>query len=152
MIAMRAQNPALPMAAIAALVLVTLVGVAGVRLAGVSTAQVDPSPVTRVRLLHFEDRADGGIDIVDAASNLKIDSVAPGTNGFLRSAMRGMARDRKRQGVGAETPFVLAAHADGRLTLDDPRTGRTIDLKSFGPSNAGVFIRLLPPSGSRAAS
>lgn len=75
-----------------------------------------------------------------------LDTIAPGTNGFLRSAMRGLVRERKRQGLGAEQPFELLGRADGRLTLVDPGTGRRIDLESFGPSNAAVFVRLLAPS------
>jgi hypothetical protein len=45
--------------------------------------------------------------------------------------------------IGPQPPFELAARADGRLTLTDPATGARIDLESFGPTNAGVFARLL---------
>jgi putative photosynthetic complex assembly protein len=41
-------------------------------------------------------------------------------------------------------PFRLALHADGRLTLEDPATSRTIELQAFGPANSGAFARLLP--------
>ena len=58
--------------------------------------------------------------------------------------MRSLVRERKRQGLGPETPFQLLARADGRLTLLDPSTGRRIDLESFGPTNSAVFQRLLP--------
>jgi putative photosynthetic complex assembly protein len=136
-------SPALPTAAIGALVLSALLGVAAVRLAGVDAAQAQASPPVSERLLRFEDRADGGIAIDDAQSGRTIDEVAPGTNGFLRSAVRGLVRERKRQGIGAEPPFRLVALADGRLLLEDPGTGRQIDLRSFGPANAGVFARLL---------
>lgn len=105
--------------------------------------QEDAAPLV-TRELRFEDRADGGIAIVDARDGRGIDSVAPGTNGFLRSAVRGLVRERKRQGVGADTPFRLSARTDGRLTLEDPATGRRIDLESFGATNAAVFARLLP--------
>jgi putative photosynthetic complex assembly protein len=46
-------------------------------------------------------------------------------------------------GVGAEQPFELILHADGRLTLHDPATGTKIALESFGSKNIGVFARLL---------
>lgn len=143
--ALRHHNPSLPMAAIGTLVLVTLLGVALVRFTGVGGTGPDASPAVSERLLRFEDRSDGGIDIRDATSGLTIDEVAPGTNGFLRSAMRGLVRERKRQGVDAGPPFRLVARQDGRLWLEDPRTQRHIDLQSFGPSNAGVFARLLTP-------
>ncbi|MFO1337396.1 MAG: photosynthetic complex assembly protein PuhC [Burkholderiaceae bacterium] len=149
MTALRDPSPSLPLAAIGALVLVTLVGVSLVRLEGVSAAQAEASPAVQVRLLRFDDRADGGIDVRDAASGQAIDEVAPGTNGFLRSALRGLVRERKRSGIGAEPPFRLAALADGRLLLEDPGTGRFIDLRSFGATNAGAFARLLPPAGGQ---
>ena len=38
---------------------------------------------------------------------------------------------------------MLIGRADGRLTLADPATGARIDLEAFGPTNAGVFARLL---------
>jgi len=41
-------------------------------------------------------------------------------------------------------PFHLALHVDGRLTLEDPVTARTIELEAFGPTNSGAFARLLP--------
>ncbi|MEK8031285.1 photosynthetic complex assembly protein PuhC [Ideonella sp. DXS29W] len=143
-------TPKLPVTALVALVLVSLAGVAVVRLSGVSASQAEPSPAMAERWLRFEDRADGGIDINDAPSAHRIGEVAPGTNGFLRSAVRGLVRERKRQGVGAQPPFRLVALADGRLVLEDPGTGRQIDLRSFGPANAGVFARLLPGSDSQA--
>jgi len=160
-----AIRPALPLMAMGALVLLTLLSVTAVRLTGVggpagqgdfsgAAARSDQSaaaPALRERLLRFEDRSDGGITIADARSGLAIDSVAPGTNGFLRSAMRGLVRERKRQGIGAEPPFRLVARADGRLLLEDPGTGRHIDLQSFGPTNAGVFARLLADPAARAA-
>jgi putative photosynthetic complex assembly protein len=59
--------------------------------------------------------------------------------------MRGLARERRRQGVGADIPFQLIGRSDGRLTLVDPGTGRRVDLESFGPTNAAVFARLMAP-------
>ena len=52
-----------------------------------------------------------------------IDTVT-GQSGFVRGTLRGLARERKRMGLGAEQPFVLMGRADGRLTLKDPATGR----------------------------
>ncbi|ALV05500.1 photosynthetic complex assembly protein PuhC [Roseateles depolymerans] len=142
--------PTLPLAALAALVLTSVLGVAVVRLAGVSPQQLPDAPTRQVRLLHFEDGADGSIAIRDARSGDLLDTVAPGTNGFLRSAVRGLARERKRQGLGPELPFELLGRADGRLTLVDPGTHRRIDLESFGATNAAVFVRLLPPTSPGA--
>lgn len=148
--ASHSKLPTLPLAALGALVLVSVLGVAAVRLAGVS-AQQQPDAVTQQsRALRFEDGADGSVSVRDARTGALLDTVAPGTNGFLRSALRGLVRERKRQGVGPELPFELLGRADGRLTLVDPATQRRIDLESFGASNAAVFVRLLPASSSGA--
>lgn len=136
-------TPRLPLAALGTLVLVTLMGVAAVRLTGVGGSAEAPAPALQARSLQFTDLPDGGIAVSDADTGQVIDTVAPGTNGFLRSAVRGLVRDRKRQQIGPQPPFRLVARSDGRLTLEDPSTGRRIDLEAFGPSNAGVFARLL---------
>lgn len=141
-----AKLPALPLAALGALVLACILGVSAVRLAGLSAQQQADAATLSTRLLRFEDAADGGIAVRDARTGALLDTIAPGTNGFLRSAMRGLVRERKRQGLGPAQPFELLGRADGRLTLVDPGTGRRIDLESFGPSNAAVFARLLAPS------
>lgn len=57
--------------------------------------------------------------------------------------MRGMARDRKLHGVGADRPFLLTRWQDQRVTLDDPETGRRLDLSAFGRPNGEAFERLL---------
>ena len=81
-----------------------------------------------------------------------IDTVAPGTNGFLRGTMRGLARERKRAGVSAELPFEMTGRSDGKLTLADPATGRRVALGSFGPTNAAVFARIMASPGHTPGS
>ncbi|MFY7781768.1 MAG: photosynthetic complex assembly protein PuhC, partial [Tagaea sp.] len=46
-----------------------------------------------------------------------------------------------------ETPFRLSMWRDGSLVLDDPATGRRVDLRAFGATNRDAFARLLPRSG-----
>jgi putative photosynthetic complex assembly protein len=139
----RTSMPTLPLVACAVLALGTLAGVSVVRLTGVGSALSDVAPVVQERALSFQDRVDGGITVLDARNGAVIGDVAPGTNGFLRSAMRGLVRERKREGIGPQLPFELVIRGDQRLTLEDPGTGRRIDLRSFGPTNAGVFEHLL---------
>lgn len=140
--------PPAPVLGMAALLLFCVLGVGVVRWVGFSPVQQRDAATVSTRLLRFEDLPEGGIAVRDAQSGAVLDTVAPGSNGFLRSSMRGLVRERKRQGLGPQLPFELLARADGRLTLVDPATRRRIDLESFGPSNAAVFARLLPaPSG-----
>lgn len=140
-------NPAL---ALSALVLVCLASVAWVRFSGQEIHAQDEAPMA-VRALRFEDAADGSIAVIDANSSEQIQTIK-GEQGFMRGALRALARERKKRGLGAEQPFELIARKDGRLTLHDPATDVRIDLESFGPTNAGVFARLLstpaPSKGS----
>lgn len=136
-----------PLLLIGALLLAVLVGVATVRLSGTEIREPDAAAVAQ-RSLRFEDRRDGSVAVLDARSGQQIESIQ-GEAGFLRGALRAMARERRKQGLGAEPAFDLIARADGRLTLSDPATGERVDLESFGPTNAGVFRRLLDAQPAR---
>jgi len=136
--------------AAAVLLLVTLAGVSMVRLSDTQIRSPDASPVA-TRSLRFEDRADGSVAIIDAKSGQEVERVQ-GEAGFLRGALRALARERRKRELGPEAAFELVGRADGRMTLVDPATGERIDLDSFGPTNAGSFVRLLaPPSRDPAA-
>jgi putative photosynthetic complex assembly protein len=133
-----------PLLAIGAMLMSILIGVTAVRLSGTDISTPDAAAVA-TRDLRFEDRPDGSIAVIDASSGIVIESIV-GEQGFIRGTLRGLARERKRQGIGPEASFQLVGRADGRLTLIDPATGRRVDLESFGPVNAGAFVRLLEQS------
>lgn len=133
----------LPLMAMVVLVLCALAATAAVRLTGINISQQADAPTLAQRTLRFTDTADGSLQVIDDRSGQVLDTVVAGTGGFIRSTMRGLVRERKRRGLGPETPFELIARSDGRLTLVDPATQRRIDLESFGPVNAAVFARLL---------
>ena len=143
------MNPALTagliprkaVAAVCALLLVALVGVATVRWTGEDIRTPDAAAKV-TRELRFEDRPDGSVAVIDARSGAVVDTVT-GEAGFFRGTLRGLARERRRMGLGAEQPFQLIGRTDGRLTLVDPATGQRVDLESFGPTNVAVFARFL---------
>jgi putative photosynthetic complex assembly protein len=139
--------PVAPLVGAATLVIVALIGVSVFRASGLETTRVAESPVISQADLRFTDQPDGSILVLGGHDGSMVDVIAPGTNGFLRGTLRGLARERHRQGIGQERPFRLAGHADGRITLIDPATGRHVDLEAFGPTNAGVFVRLLHLQG-----
>lgn len=99
------------------------------------------------RDLRFRDQADGGVAVLDLQGRL-VAVMAPGTNGFLRATLRGLARERRAEDLGAETPFRLIAWAEGGITLQDLSTGRQVHLQAFGSTNAEVFARLLTERGA----
>ena len=141
---MKPSFPRGPLLGVAALLAVTLGG------AGVSRIQGGPTPTPTTvaaiaRDITFADRQDGALVATNAANGAVVGVVEPGTNGFLRATMRGLARQRMLQGVGRDAAFRLTAWRDGRLTLEDPTTNRRIDLEAFGPTNAGAFAALLTP-------
>lgn len=124
------------------LIAATIITAAVVHTIGVDTFP-PTAPALASRELIFQDRADGAVSVIDARDGSLIDVLAPGTNGFLRATLRGLARARKREDGGPGTPFRLTGYADGRLTLEDPDTGRRVDLEAFGQTNLQVFTRLL---------
>jgi putative photosynthetic complex assembly protein len=136
-----------PLFAAGLLVVATLAAVAALRYTGAPTVAEAPSPVLVARELRFQDRSDGAVVVIDVqhAERSRVLEPGTGTDGFLRATLRTLARERKRQGIGAEPPFRLSALADGRLILEDPSTGRHVDLEAFGPTNAERFARLLGP-------
>ena len=135
--------PRAPLIAVGGLVIATLLAVSAVRFTGVGAPKVADAQAIEVREFRFEDRLDGSIVVLDASGKQLVDTVAPGTNGFLRGTMRGLARERMRQGVSPQLPFRMIGRADGKLTLEDPGTGRRVDLGSFGPTNAAVFAQIM---------
>ena len=127
--------------AIGGVLLASVIAVAAVRMSG-TTIRVPDEAAVAMRELRFEDRPDGSVVVIDAPTKTVIHTMT-GENGFFRGAVRGLARERRRVGLGPEQPFQLIGRADGRLTLVDPATGQRIDLESFGPTNAAVFARFM---------
>jgi putative photosynthetic complex assembly protein len=134
--------PRLPLIGAALLISFSLGAVALARLEGGGAPQETMAVVT-ARDFVFEDRPDGSVAVLDAGGLTVIDMVAPGTNGFLRTTLRGLARERKRSDLARATPFRLTRWADGKLTLEDLATSRKLSLQAFGAINAEAFGRLL---------
>ena len=101
-----------------------------------------------VQDLVVTDGGDGSVRITDPGSGRVIDTLEPGTSGFVRATLRGLARERRLQGAGSEAAFRLTRWSDGHLTLADTSTGRLIDLGAFGITNAQAFARLIPSQAS----
>lgn len=102
----------------------------------------DTAEVASLSLV-FEDRADGAVVVRDAGTGDLIETFDPGTNGFVRGVMRGFARERMMNAVGSEPPFRIVRWADGRVSIEDPQTGRVVDVGAFGPDNAAAFAGLI---------
>ncbi|MEE4185891.1 MAG: photosynthetic complex assembly protein PuhC [Gammaproteobacteria bacterium] len=122
-----------------ALVLFALVAAALSRNTDVGASRVaTPEVVGQVRV-RFADGSDGSVMVMDADSDALVVRLEPGTNGFVRGVMRGLARERRQNEVGQNAAFEIAKTATGALLLFDPETGRRIDLQAFGPVNMEAF-------------
>ena len=125
----------------------TLVGFAflasgAARLTDVGTVHMPAAQPVETLMLKFVDQTDGGVGVVDAKDGKTIYTVQPGTNGFIRATLRGLARERRRAGIGEEPPFQLTHWDDGTLSLEDASVDRKIGLDAFGPTNAQAFAQL----------
>jgi putative photosynthetic complex assembly protein len=121
-----------------------LLTIGGLRMVGWSPA-IEPGRSLAERSLRFSDLPNGAVSVQDARTGETLDTLR-GEQGFLRGVLRSLTRERRQQGVGAESPYTLHLHEDGRFLIEDPQTGARIDLASFGPDNAAVFLRWMPPS------
>ena len=113
------------------------------RIAGIAPEGTSAKAIV-VQDLVVSDGGDGSVRITDPKSGRDLDTIEPGTSGFVRATLRGLARERKQQGSGPEAAFRLTRWSDGHLTLADTSTGRLIDLGAFGITNAQAFARLIP--------
>ena len=129
-----------PVKLIASMLLLILLAVGFARWQGISDRQVDAATVWQLDLI-FTDGPQGAVIVKDAKTRIEI-AKFEGEQGFLRSTLRALARERKRQSIGSDAPMQLLGRADGRLTLLDPSTQQRIDLEAFGPSNVAVFAGL----------
>jgi putative photosynthetic complex assembly protein len=127
----------------AALILFALAAVTTTRLTGVGGTHMALPAAVETRDLRFEDGRNGAVLVFDASNQQLVDTLAPGSNGFIRVVMRGLARERKLGEVGAEPPFRLTRYASGQITLTDTASGKQIDLGAFGSSNTEAFARLM---------
>ncbi|MGY4306571.1 putative photosynthetic complex assembly protein [Bradyrhizobium sp. USDA 4369] len=126
-----------------ALVAFALVAAGVGRLTGMGTVRNDHVAAVQTVALRFEDRPDGGISVVSPDSGKVVGVVEAGGDGLLRTVLRSMAFDRQRHAIGSGPAFTINRWSDGRLSLDDPATGRRVDLAPFGVDNKRRFAELM---------
>ncbi len=126
-----------------ALIAFSFVAVSVGRFTDLGKAPEKQAEALQSRDLLFLDRADGAVLVYEVGNETALDVLEPGTNGFLRGVMRGVARERKLSNASFSEPVRLTLWDDGRLTLDDLATNYHVGLIAFGPTNAGAFARLL---------
>jgi putative photosynthetic complex assembly protein len=131
----------------AMLIAFTIITAATARWTGFGSIREPQASANRTRELRFDDRLDGAIAITQASDGRTISVIKPGTDGFVRTVMRSLARERRLHEGDRQVPFRLTRWADGRLSIEDPATGRRIDLGAFGTANTQAFARLMGKGG-----
>ena len=102
-----------------------------------------PVHTVATRALRVDAAENGRVVLTDAESGAPVAVVPAGGESFVRGILHGSAISRRLFGVDPLLPYRLTALSDGRLTLTDEFTHITIDLVSFGPTNARSFALLL---------
>ncbi len=114
------------------------------RYTGLGVIRMPEAEIVQYRDIRLGERADGSVDVADAATGGIIGVIGPGSNGFVKGVMRGRPHQQQVQGLSGDgPPFRLTQHADGRLTIEDLGTRVKIAITNFGPTNAEAFSRLL---------
>ena len=138
---MNVPRPALIMAG--TMIVLVLILAVSARVFGFGAFRELPTTIAMQRDLRFTDAPDGGIIVTDVGANRQEAVLPPGTNGFLRGALRALTRERNLAGIGREIPFRLVRYTDGRLVLHDPATNQHVTISSFGHTQVESFDRLL---------
>ncbi|MEL7480499.1 MAG: photosynthetic complex assembly protein PuhC [Pseudomonadota bacterium] len=97
--------------------------------------------------LVFVDEPDGAVSVHAADTGETVHVFSADSGGFVRTAMRAIAFERRRRGIGSAPPVTLARTTDGRLILSDPSTSKSVALNAFSDASAASFAVLLQPEG-----
>ncbi|MBI1253854.1 MAG: hypothetical protein GC196_05850 [Hyphomonas sp.] len=131
--------------AIGALILFTVIGVGFTQFLGTGYVTNWRALSVESRPLVFEDGADGSIVVREPGSGNVLRTWAPETGGFVRTAMRSLALQRRQMGIGSGPAFMLHRTENGKLIIEDPQTLEWVSLDAFGGDNAAEFRKLLSP-------
>lgn len=133
---------ALVVAGVFAVAVIVLAGISRVSDSGTLGQHSTATPVAS-RALVFADQPDGSVSVFDVQRGQVLTALPAGGGGFVRGALRALARQRRLAHVGPDVPFHLVRWSDGRLTLDDSTTGNHLELDAYGTTNLASFEKLL---------
>jgi putative photosynthetic complex assembly protein len=63
--------------------------------------------------------------------------------GFVTVIQNGLQTERRKHGIDPALPVHLRRYDNGRLAVEDPLTGWSVELYAFGGDNKAAFERLL---------
>lgn len=103
-------------------------------------AQPEAAEAVRDRWIVLEGHDAKAVTVRNADGSLLLDLPH---GGFVTVIQNGLATERRKHKVDPLLPVRLVEYANGRLAVEDPETGWSIELYAFGQDNKAAFERLL---------
>ncbi len=130
------------------LVLFALASVTASRLLGYKWEWRPDGTVVAQRAISFEQGDDGVVSVRDARTGEVLGNYPFNKNAFMRTVMLSFRHERARvtsTGLAREhrVPFNIEQWDDGRVTVSDPVSGRSIEMAAFGRHQVETFAALL---------
>ncbi len=127
-----------------ALIAFTFIFVLGARIAGYKMDWVPESVPVAEREIDYKITTDRFVELFDARSGSLLGVYGPNENAFVRTVMVGLTHDRAlTHPEDKKTPFRITRWHDGRVSVSDPISGRSIELAAFGRNQVETFLKLL---------
>jgi len=121
--------------------LAVLITVALARLIGLEpTATPHEARISGSRTLTLVGGGAQAVTVLDETGAVLVDLPH---GGFVTVVQNGLTRARRVEGVDQSLPIRLVAYSNGRLTVEDPHSGYSVELGSFGADNRAAFQRLM---------
>ena len=142
----RRQPEQFPKAALygaAAVIFTSLALVTTARLTGYME-NVDPGGTQAfTRDVIFKTSDNGIIAIEDAATGRPLGEFPVSENRFVRVVMSSLKFERDGANAADNSPYRIVRWEDGRVSVADPVSGRSIELAAFGRNQVATFENLL---------
>lgn len=138
------------LAAMGVLVVFTVIIAAFAAWTGTGKRYAPSAEIVSATALRFEDRTDGVVAVLNGETGVEIAVYGIDEGVFVRSVMRGIARQRRLRGDHSQGPVHLSQHANGQLWLSDPAHEIHIYLGAFGRDNHRAWTELLPDQAQLA--
>ncbi|MCX7288130.1 MAG: photosynthetic complex assembly protein PuhC [Rhodobacterales bacterium] len=103
-------------------------------------AQPAPSEAVRDRWIVLEGHDAKAVTVRNTDGTVMLDLPH---GGFVTVIQNGLVTERKKHKVDPLLPVRIVEYANGRLAVEDPETGWSIELYAFGSDNKAAFERLL---------
>ena len=120
-----------------------------------SAASATAGQIVASRELRFVDEGGGvtafggAVAVYDGVSGSFLTRLVQ-TDGFIRVVLNSLAFERTKQSITTEAIYTLVLRDGGHMTLEDPVTGKSVNLGAFGGGNRSVFVKFLPSTGGAA--